>query len=106
MGPLLQRDYWAVIDNCAYRPSEVIAKVASNFPEFPPEDVVVFERESADAPRQLAVGDELGIQIRLAGPARVRVVHTCLCSITLATLKGHPEAGRITFGAYRNEADA
>lgn len=31
----------------------------------------------------------------------MRVVHTCKCSITLATLKGHPEAGRITFGAYR-----
>jgi hypothetical protein len=30
------------------------------------------------------------------------VVHTCPCSITLATLEGHPEAGRITFGAYRD----
>jgi hypothetical protein len=32
----------------------------------------------------------------------VRVVHVAACSITLATLAGHPEAGRITFGAYRN----
>jgi hypothetical protein len=102
-GPLLQRDYWAVIRNARCRPSDVIAQVSSRFPEFAPEEVVAFERED-DAPRRLDVGDELAINIRLAGPARVRVVHTCPCSITLATLKGHPEAGRITFGAYRNDA--
>jgi hypothetical protein len=102
-GPLLQRDYWTVIEHCRCRPSEVITTVASRFSEFPPGDVVVFERSGAGSSR-LAVGDELDIQIRLAGPARVRVVHTCPCSITLATMKGHPEAGRITFGAYRNDA--
>jgi hypothetical protein len=104
-GPLLQRDYWAVIENCRCRPSEVITTVASRFPQFPPGDVVVFE-PVADESSALAVGDELDIEIRLAGPARVRVVHTCPCSITLATMKGHPEAGRITFGAYRNDAGA
>lgn len=104
-GPLLQRDYWAVIDGCRCRPSEVVALVASRFPELPPAEVVVFERRQADAlPPALGVGDELDIQIRLAGPARVRVVHTCPCSLTLATVRGHPEAGRITFGAYRNDA--
>jgi hypothetical protein len=103
-GPLLQRDYWAVIRNCRCRPSEVVTDVASRFQQFPPEDVVVFERAGAPSPNPLQVGDELDIRIRVAGPARVRVVHTCQCSITLATLKGHPEAGRITFGAYRNDA--
>ena len=34
----------------------------------------------------------------------VRVVHEDAQSVTLATLEGHPEAGRITFGAYRNPA--
>jgi hypothetical protein len=102
IGPLMQRDYWAVIDRCRYRPSEVMSIVASRFPELPPPDVVVFEqnRDGGD-PGALEVGDELDIQMRLAGAARVRVVHICKCSITLATLKGHPEAGRITFGAYR-----
>jgi hypothetical protein len=104
VGPLMQRDYWAVIDGCRCRPSEIVELVASRFPELPPPDVVVFEREQSDGePGVLDVGDELNIQIRLAGPARVRVVHTCPCSITLATLKGHPEAGRITFGAYRDD---
>ena len=102
VGPLVQRDYWAVIDGCRCRPSEVVSLVASRFPELPPADVVVFERDGdGGPPGLLEVGDELDIQIRLAGPARVRVVHTSPCSITLATLKGHPEAGRITFGSYR-----
>jgi hypothetical protein len=34
----------------------------------------------------------------------VRVVDRAPQSLTLATLGGHPEAGRITFGAYRNTA--
>src|SRR5690348_1552095 len=101
VGPLLQRDYWAVIDECRSGPAAVVELVASRFPELPPADVVVFEREQiGGTPGVLDVGDELNIHIRLAGAARVRVVHTAPCSITLATLKGHPEAGRITFGAY------
>jgi hypothetical protein len=102
-GPLIQRDYWGVIRGCGHRPSEVIRLVATRFPELPPPEVVVFERDSDGGPAgTLEVGDELDITIRMAGDARVRVVHVAPCSITLATLKGHPEAGRITFGAYRN----
>jgi hypothetical protein len=102
-GPLIQRDYWAVIDGCRQRPSEVIRLVGTRFPELPPPEVVVFERDGDGGPTgTLEVGDELDIRIRMAGTARVRVVHTSPCSITLATLVGHPEAGRITFGAYRN----
>jgi hypothetical protein len=100
-GPLFQRDYWAVIKGCRFRPSEVVAFVAQRFPEFPPPDMVAFRR-SGDDPRPLAVGDELDIHIRMSGPCRVRVLHTDVCSFTLGTLEGHPEAGRITFGAYRN----
>ncbi len=64
--------------------------------------MVTFERTGD--PTQLDVGDELAIAIRLAGACRVRVVHRDACSLTLATLQGHPEAGRITFGAYRNDS--
>src|SRR5690606_27087179 len=51
----------------------------------------------------LDVGDELEVHIRMTGTFRVRVVHRDRNSFTLATLIGHPEAGRITFGAYRND---
>ena len=48
----------------------------------------------------------LDIRIRPAQQCGVRVIHEDAQSFTLATLEGHPEAGRITFGAYRNPAGA
>jgi hypothetical protein len=42
------------------------------------------------------------VKIQGAGTFAVRVIHLDAQSFTLATLPGHPEAGRITFGAYRN----
>lgn len=101
-GPLLERDYWAIIDHPHCKPSEVMDMVQARFCAFPPTDVVTFERTGD--PARLDVGDEMDISIRLAGACRVRVVHRDACSLTLATLQGHPEAGRITFGAYRNDA--
>jgi hypothetical protein len=99
VGPLVQRDYWAVIEGCAMGPRGVAHAIARSFPTFVPADVAMFHREG-EAP--LAVGDELRVAIRMAGEFRVRVVHRDDNSVTLATLPGHPEAGRITFGAYRN----
>jgi hypothetical protein len=101
-GALLQRDYWAVIARCRESPSRVIDVLASRFAEFAPADLVAFRRAEA-ADRPLASGDELDVDIRWAGPCRVRVVNRDAQTITLATLTGHPEAGRITFGAYRND---
>ncbi|MCY1080054.1 DUF1990 family protein [Archangium lansingense] len=101
-GPLLQRDYWAVIDRCGCSPSELMELVALRFAEFAPEELVVFEPErERDEP--LEPGDELQVHIRGAGTFRVRIIHRDRQSLTLATRPGHPEAGRITFGAYRNE---
>lgn len=101
-GPLLQRDYWAVIAHCACSPSELMALVASRFAEFAPEELVVFSREEGQE-GPLEQGDELGVKIRGAGTCGVRIIHRDAQSLTMATLPGHPEAGRITFGAYRNE---
>ena len=101
----MQRDYWAIVDGCRCSPSELMHLVQTRFPEFPPADVVVFEHDADhDGSGTLEVGDELDIEIKLAGAARVRVIHVDPCSLTLGTLQGHPEAGRITFGAYRNDA--
>jgi hypothetical protein len=101
-GPLLQRDYWAVIDGCQISSREVMHVVRQRFPGFPPEDLVRFEHPEPG--RALEVGDEMRIHIRMEGETAVCVVHSDDNSLTLATLKGHPEAGRITFGAYPNDA--
>lgn len=99
-GPLLQRDYWAVLDGCTLKPSEVMAYVKAHFCALPPASLVAFsvagDRECLDR------DDELDIQIMPAQHCRVRVIHADSQSLTLGTLAGHPEAGRITFGAYRN----
>jgi len=98
-GPLLQRDYWGVLDGCGRSAPEVAALVRERFLDFPPEALVVFTREG-DGP--LDVGDVLGVKIKGAPDTAVRVVHADANGLTLATVRGHPEAGRITFGAYPN----
>lgn len=101
-GVLLQRDYWAVIRECKYTPGEVMLMLRKRFCEFPPEALVRFSRErESDEP--LDVEDILKVKIRMAGEVGVCVRHADDYSLTLGTLKGHPEAGRITFGAYPSD---
>jgi len=102
VGPLIQRDYWGVIVDCRLSPPELIDLVARNFPAFAPAELAAFRRLGRTH-GPLEVGDELEVHIRMTGTFRVRVVHRDRNSFTLATLVGHPEAGRITFGAYRND---
>ena len=81
------------------KPSELIAHVKANFCKLPPASLVSF-----DAPAGLAKDADLDIVITPGQRCAVRVIHDDAQSITLGTLTGHPEAGRITFGAYRNPA--
>lgn len=100
-GPLLERDYWAVIRAPSGSPEELADLVARRFQAFAPPSLVRFLRP-ADADGPLEVGDEMQVRIRAAGTHAVRVIHRDARSLTVVTLSGHPEAGRITFGAYRN----
>jgi hypothetical protein len=102
VGPLLQRDYWAVLRECPHSPYEIKSMLSEEFFVFPPEELVVFRR-SDGSKEPLDVGDKLDVFIRMQKPVAVRVIHQNAASITLGTVKGHPEAGRITFGSYRNE---
>ncbi|NMO18366.1 DUF1990 family protein [Pyxidicoccus fallax] len=105
-GPLLQRDYWAVVQDCQHPPSTVMDWVCRRFPEFAPAELCVFHRADEEPEGEpLELGDELTVKIQGAGTFGVRVIHKDAQSLTLATLPGHPEAGRITFGAYRNDHD-
>lgn len=103
-GMLLERDYWAVLKDARTGPAGVVDVVSRHFEDLAPPSLVRFRRrrrEGAGGP--LALQDELVVNIRMAGQCGVRVIHMNENSITLATLNGHPEAGRITFGAYRHE---
>jgi hypothetical protein len=76
--------------------------LADHFSAFAPADVVAFGRADGTA-RPLEPGDVLEVRIRGAGTFRVCVASRTTQTLTFATLTGHPEAGRITFGAYRND---
>jgi hypothetical protein len=101
VGPLFQRDYWAVIRECRLSPAELISFVRERFADFPPAELLTFSR-AAGGDETLNVGDDLVIDMPPAGRVGVRVLHVDEQSFTLGTHVGHPEAGRITFGAYRN----
>ncbi len=101
-GPLLQRDYVAALRGVGASPEDVIRAIRTRFCEFAPPETARFQlcRQSNDP---LDVGDEMDIRITLLSPCKVRVVHVDPCSMTLRTLAGHPEAGRITFASYRED---
>jgi hypothetical protein len=98
VGPLLERDYWATIAGTDLTPESIGEALRARFADFGPAETADFRRVG-DADGPLEVGDELDIKIALRGHCRVRVVHHDARSLTLRTLEGHPEAGRITFGA-------
>lgn len=100
-GPLLQRDYWAVLDREVRSATEAATCIASRFCDLSPPGMLRFER-TGDSERPLRPGDELEVHLPLAGTFGVRVTHKDRLSLTVVTLPGHPEAGRITFGAYPN----
>jgi len=82
-------------------PRDAARLLLSRFTEFAPPDLLRFERRS-EAAGSLETGETLEVVIRALGTFSVRVVHQDQLSVTLVTETGHPEAGRITFGAYPN----
>lgn len=101
-GPLLQRDFRAAFEGTELSPEQVARLVRERFPEFSPPLIATFGRRQ-ETQRTLQVGDEMDIRLSGFGRCCVRVVHVDGQSMTLRTLEGHPEAGRITFGAERDD---
>lgn len=101
-GPLWQRDYWGVIRSCRVDPKALVRVVRERFDDLAPKEFVRFNSGKGTG-RPLSEGDDLVVHIRMAPEAGVRVIHVCDASLTLATLKGHPECGKITFGSYCND---
>jgi hypothetical protein len=101
VGPLLRREYSAVVGGAPCGPEAIGTLLRERFEDFAPPETAIFDR-TAEAKDRLAIGDEMEIRIALLGRCRVRVVHHSDCTLTLRTLAGHPEAGRITFGADRD----
>jgi len=101
-GPLWQRDYFAAIEGTDYAPEDVLQRLLKEFPSFSPDAAARFIRRG-DPAQPLQLGEEMDIELKGYGPCAVRVVRIEPRSLTLRTISGHLEAGRITFGAYRDE---
>jgi hypothetical protein len=99
-GPLWQRDYRVVLEQSTLTPEAIAAMMRAEFPAFSPDELTKFTRPNGNS-TPLEVGDEMQVEIRGAGTCEVRCIHVGPRSLTLRTLDGHMEAGRITFGAYR-----
>ena len=100
-GPLFQRDYSGTIRGGSRSPESLAKLVRERFVEFGPPETAAFALDGGEKGEPLAVGDEMSIWIGGVMPCRVRVVHVDELSLTLRTLGGHPEAGRISFRAER-----
>jgi hypothetical protein len=102
VGPLLQRDYVLVLEESRCAPEDAALLIRSDFPRFSPAALARFTR-SGDLTRPLDRGDTMHILMVGLVQCAVRVIHQNKYSLTLGTLEDHPEAGRITFGAYPDE---
>lgn len=101
-GPLWQRDYFAAIEGTDYAPEDVLKLLLTRFPNFSPDIAAKFIRRG-DPDHPLQLGEEMDIELKGYGPCAVRVVRIEPRSLTLRTIAGHLEAGRITFGTYHDE---
>src|SRR4051812_31305296 len=89
-GPLLQRDYVVVLEGSGCTPEAAVERIRTDFPGFSPASVARFTRpEGITSP--LEVGDTMHVRIRGVGDCGVQVTHRDAHSLTLRTLKGHPE---------------
>ncbi|MEW4567604.1 DUF1990 family protein [Tautonia sp. JC769] len=102
-GPLLKREYVAVIDGSDCTPEAVADRIRNEFTTFAPRETARFECKSRGKGEPLELGDVLDIRLSLVGSCRVKVVHLDDRSITLRTMDGHPELGRITFVSDRDD---
>ena len=101
-GPLFQRDYVGIIEGSHWLPERVMEMVRTDFPLFSPEAFSSFCR-CGDPSQPIQVGEEMEVNIKGTGCHQVVAVCVEPRSLTLRTIEGHPEAGRITFGCYHDE---
>jgi hypothetical protein len=100
-GPLLQREYTGVVTGSSWEPEDVIREIRTDIERFSPAEMATFIRPPDDK-QPLAVDDDVEVHLAGAGETLVKVVHVDPRSFTLRTMDDHTEAGRITFGSWRD----
>ena len=95
-GPELERRYYLDLARPHHGPAALMQRIQGDLPHFSPALLADFELRQGEA-GSLRVGDEF--LVKMLGPwnGAVRVTAVAPTSFELATLEGHPEAGRIRF---------
>lgn len=101
VGPLLHRRYRVRIRGSQCTPEQLMRAFAGNLNAAVPSEVAFF-RQVCGSEGTPQVGDDY--VVRMPGPwdGPVRVIRTDACSLRLATLRGHLEAGQIEFRTLRD----
>lgn len=97
-GPFLERTYCVDIARPRLSARALMHEVQCHLPDFSPDLLAEFKK-TAGAPDCLRPGDEFAVKILGPWNGNVRVTDVAEDSFELATLQGHPEAGRIRFSA-------
>jgi len=103
-GPLYVRSYQVDIAHPQYDPEGLMKRIVEDPNTFTPQEMAHFDKTKGD-PACMAVGDEYYIHIVGPWDGPVRVIDVKPTEFTFATLKGHLEAGEITFSAARHPTD-
>ncbi len=95
-GPLMHRTYGMDLPAIGVSASELLQAIGRRLERLSPATLAEFEKRVGHR-STMRVGDEY--HIRILGPwnGRVRVSRVSDTAFTLVTLRGHPEAGQITF---------
>lgn len=102
VGTLFHRRYTVLIKSPRLSDRELMDRVKADLRALSPRHLADF-RKARGHPRRMAVGDEYKIVIMGPWNGRVRVTEVTPTSFTFVTLKGHPEAGQITFALDRTD---
>lgn len=98
-GPQLERRYFVDLERARLSPAQLMHAIQADLPHFSPALLASFEQQAGE-PGTLRVGDEFHIKIFGPWNGSVRVVQVSATRFELATLEGHPEAGRICFEVH------
>lgn len=97
-GPHFIRRYVVLVDKPEHDADAVMAKLREDINSFSPQQNACFIKSKGE-PGDLQVGDEFAIEICGPNDGTVVVTDVQEHAFTFHTLKGHPEAGSITFSA-------
>jgi hypothetical protein len=102
-GQLWHKTYRIRLENQQLTPAETIQIWKQNLPKFKPA-----EKRFYPSPAGIQPGEIILINARTEGgpiSTGVMVLYSGKNSFTLITLQGHPEAGWVTFSAYKDDLD-